>query len=114
MPSLFTHPIHLDAASGAQVQPEFSGMAWYADYMARTAEDGAKGRLVSLSTFTESWTSWEMHPAGDEVVVARDNMPLLKLVPLTPTGGRRPGSAKGQVRMAADFDAPLPDFAGYE
>ena len=29
-------------------------------------------------------------------------------------GGRRtPGSAKGQVTMAPDFDAPLEDFADY-
>src|SRR5438309_12085246 len=27
------------------------------------------GRLLSAFTFGESWTSWERHPAGDEVVV---------------------------------------------
>ena len=68
VPSLFTHPIHLDAASGAQIEPAFTGMAWYADYVARHADDGPKGRLVGLHTFTESWDSWEMHPLGDEVV----------------------------------------------
>lgn len=52
--------------------------------------------------------------AGDEVIVARGNTPLLKLVPLAAAGRRKPGSAKGQVRMSADFDAPLPDFADYE
>ena len=51
--------------------------------------------------------------AGDEVIVARDNKPLLKLVPLGERAGRRPGTAKGQIRMAADFDAPLPDFDDY-
>ena len=66
--SLFRQPIHLDAASGAQTEPEFTGMQWYADYVARHAGDGPKGRLVSLYTFTESWDSWEMHPLGDEVV----------------------------------------------
>lgn len=50
--------------------------------------------------------------AGVEVVIAKDNKPLVKLTPLT--GGRRvPGSAKGQIRMAPDFDAPLDDFASY-
>ena len=44
-------------------------MQWYADYSARNAADGAEGRLVSLHTSAESWTSWEMHPAGDEVVI---------------------------------------------
>jgi prevent-host-death family protein len=52
--------------------------------------------------------------AGDEVIVARDNKPLLKLVPLTGTDHRRPGTAKGQIEMAADFDAPLPDFDDYQ
>ena len=51
--------------------------------------------------------------AGDEVIIARDNKPLVKLVPLS--GGRRtPGSGKGQVLyMSPDFDAPLEDFEDY-
>lgn len=32
------------------------------------ADDLEEGRLVSLFRFDASWTSWEMHPAGDEVV----------------------------------------------
>ncbi|MCB2066039.1 MAG: cupin domain-containing protein [Erythrobacter sp.] len=44
-------------------------MRWYMDYGARHSADGAEGRLVSLFTFTEDWAGWEMHPAGDEVVV---------------------------------------------
>ena len=49
--------------------------------------------------------------AGEEVIVARDNRPLLKLVPLGPRSKpRTPGTARGQVWMAPDFDAPLTDF----
>jgi prevent-host-death family protein len=52
--------------------------------------------------------------SGEEVVIARDNTPLLKLVPLsTPGQPRVPGSARGQIRMAPDFDAPLADFEAY-
>ena len=51
--------------------------------------------------------------AGVEVVIAKDNKPLVTLVPVKGYGRRVPGSAKGQVTMAADFDAPLDDFAGY-
>ena len=69
MPSLFTTPIHLGLGATALVQSDFTGMEWYADYAARHAGDGAEGRLVSLYRFTESWDSWEMHPAGEEVVV---------------------------------------------
>lgn len=69
MPSLLTTPLHLGLGARAEVQPDFTGLDWYADYSDRTAADGAEGRLVTMSCFTESWTSWEMHPAGDEVVI---------------------------------------------
>jgi mannose-6-phosphate isomerase-like protein (cupin superfamily) len=67
--SLARFPLHLGLGAKALPQPEFTGMEWYARYAARAAADGNEGRLVSLYTFTESWTNWEMHPAGDEVVV---------------------------------------------
>jgi prevent-host-death family protein len=53
--------------------------------------------------------------AGEEVVIARDNRPLLRLAPLSEVRTRRvPGTGKAQIRsIAADFDAPLDDFAGY-
>ena len=51
---------------------------------------------------------------GDEVVIAKDHRPVAKLVPLGPLRARRtPGSAKGQVWMAADFEATPDDFAPY-
>lgn len=68
--ALDRYPVHLGLGATAQPQPEFGGgMAWYEGYVTRHAADGAEGRLVSLHTFTESWDSWEMHPAGDELVV---------------------------------------------
>jgi len=52
--------------------------------------------------------------AGEEVVVARDNKPLLKLVPLTSGAERRkPGGARGKIRMAPDFDATPAEFEEY-
>lgn len=70
---LESHPIHLGLGATAVPQPEFPrderAMDWYMDYAARHAADGSEGRLVSLFTFTEDWAGWEMHPAGDEVVV---------------------------------------------
>lgn len=68
-PDLRTHPVHLGLGARVVAQPAFSGMPWYEAYAARTAADGAEGRLVSLYDFAESWDSWEMHPAGDELVV---------------------------------------------
>ena len=49
---------------------------------------------------------------GEDVVIARDNKPLVRLVPVG-VPARKPGSAKGRVRIAADFDAPLDDFGDY-
>ena len=66
---LMSHPVHLGLGAKAIAQPEFTGMSWYEDYVARTAADGMDGRLVSMHHFTKSWDSWEMHPAGDEVVI---------------------------------------------
>lgn len=43
----------------------------------------------------------------EEVVIARDNKPVVKLVPIGAAGGgRRPGPGKGEVRMAPVFHAP--------
>jgi prevent-host-death family protein len=52
---------------------------------------------------------------GEEVIIARDNHPLVKLVPVAPSVGKRtPGSARGLiVNMADDFDATPDDFADY-
>ena len=53
---------------------------------------------------------------GEEVVIARDNKPVARLVPLVNRGQpRSPGSAKDQIlQIAPDFDAPLADFKDYE
>ena len=52
--------------------------------------------------------------SGEEVVIARDRKPLLKLVPLAfPGRKRRPGSARGRVWMSPDFDRTPEDFADY-
>ena len=52
---------------------------------------------------------------GEEVIIAKDNKPLLRLLPLeAPNHARQPGSAKGQIlHMAADFDATPEDFRDY-
>lgn len=64
------YPLHLGLGATAIVQPEFDGaMSWYEGYAIRNGGDGKEGRLVTIHSFTESWASWEMHPAGDEVVL---------------------------------------------
>ena len=67
--ALRSHPVHLGLGARALAQPAFTGADWYEAYAARTAGDGAEGRLVSLHDFTGDWDVWEMHPVGDELVV---------------------------------------------
>lgn len=53
--------------------------------------------------------------AGEEVIIAKGNEPLLRLVPIRAgKGKRRPGSAKDKlVRLAPDFDQIPEEFADY-
>lgn len=68
--SIEHRPVHLAPEGGVVVQPLFTGEAdWFFAYDDRHAADGSAGRLVSCHVFSESWTSWEMHPAGDELVL---------------------------------------------
>ncbi|QDM41225.1 cupin domain-containing protein [Altererythrobacter sp. TH136] len=62
-------PIHLGRGATAVPQPAITGMDWYQGYGERHDGDGPDGRLVSCHEFTGSWDSWEMHPAGEEVVL---------------------------------------------
>jgi mannose-6-phosphate isomerase-like protein (cupin superfamily) len=66
--SLYDFPIHLGLGARAVAEPQFTGFEWYEGYDRRHHEDLDEGRLVSLFRFEESWTSWEMHPEGEEVV----------------------------------------------
>lgn len=63
------HPIHLGLGATAVVEPEFTGMEWFAEYGTRHAGDGKEGRIVLMYRFTESWPTWEVHPQGAEVVL---------------------------------------------
>lgn len=52
---------------------------------------------------------------GEEIVVRRGKDPVARIAPLEKRGGVRGfGSMKGEIWIADDFDAPLPEFAEYE
>ena len=53
--------------------------------------------------------------AGEEIVIARDNKPLVRLAPLAANASKRrvPGSARGQIKMSADYGQPLAEFDDY-
>ncbi|MBW4452515.1 MAG: type II toxin-antitoxin system prevent-host-death family antitoxin [Nostoc indistinguendum CM1-VF10] len=51
---------------------------------------------------------------GEEIIIIKDNQPLVKLTPVSPLKHRRqPGSAKGLITISDDFDAPLEEFKEY-
>ena len=66
-----TTPIHL--GPGGTARP-IEGFDWSPErlgaYARETEADGPDGRMVMMFHMDESWTSWECHPAGDEVVTA--------------------------------------------
>jgi prevent-host-death family protein len=47
---------------------------------------------------------------GEEVIIAKAGRPVARLVPIASRAPRTGfGSLKGKLRIAADFDAPLPE-----
>ncbi|MBT9315044.1 type II toxin-antitoxin system Phd/YefM family antitoxin [Leptothoe spongobia] len=51
---------------------------------------------------------------GEEIIITRDQQPILKLIPMAlPRKRRQRGSAKGQILMDLYFDDPLNDFEEY-
>jgi len=51
---------------------------------------------------------------GEEVIIAKSNKPVVKLIQLdTPKPERKLGTAAGLIEIADDFDSPIEDFAEY-
>jgi quercetin dioxygenase-like cupin family protein len=67
---LSTTHVHLGRGARATPIPDFR---WTPEFLGRYAEehaaDGDEGRLVLMGSSDSSWTSWERHPAGEELVV---------------------------------------------
>jgi prevent-host-death family protein len=46
---------------------------------------------------------------GEEIIIAKSGRPIARLIPIIDSPpARRPGSARGQVKLRGNFDAPLP------
>ena len=48
--------------------------------------------------------------AGEEIVIGKNGRPVAKLVPEPALTLRRPGALKGKIKLASDFDAPIPGY----
>lgn len=46
---------------------------------------------------------------GEEIVLEESGQPLARIVPFEAAAPRRPGRLRGKVKLAPDFDAPLPE-----
>lgn len=47
--------------------------------------------------------------AGEEIVIARDSEPVVRLVPVAPRPKRKAGTMKGMFTVPPEFFDPLPD-----
>jgi quercetin dioxygenase-like cupin family protein len=111
--SLYDFPVHLGLGGKAVAEPEFTGVEWYEGYDQRHRDDLHEGRIVSLFRFEESWTSWEMHPSGEEIVCClQGRMTLRQELPdgTTATHELSPGEYAINPRgvwHTADADEPV-------
>ncbi len=47
---------------------------------------------------------------GQEIIIAKSGKPMAKLTGISPAKPiRKPGFLKGKIKIADDFDAPLPE-----
>ncbi len=73
-------------------------------------------RHVELDEAKKNWGEiLENALQGEEVLITRKERPVLRVIriPEEEQPCRRPGSAKGLIRMREDFDEPLADFQEY-
>jgi mannose-6-phosphate isomerase-like protein (cupin superfamily) len=109
---LTTTPLHLGLGSRALA---IDGFAWdpavLGAYGDAVADDGPEGRRVMVFDGDEPWTSWERHPAGDEVVVClQGRITIIRELDGAPDPvALRPGEAMvnpAGVWHTADLDGP--------
>jgi uncharacterized cupin superfamily protein len=60
---------------GSTLKP-FGNWSWDQEtldgYVEATQADGAEGRMVCMFPQNDTWTTWERHPAGEELVLLLD------------------------------------------
>lgn len=69
---------------------------------------------MSIATVHEAKTNLskliEKAERGEEVIIARRNKPVVRLVPIEPAPKKRPlGIFKGEFEIGPEFFEPLPD-----
>jgi len=74
--------------------------------MASNGDEGKATTQVNLAEAKARFSELiQQALLGEEVIIAKENRPVVKIVPIKPTK-RKPGTGKG-IWMAPDFDDPL-------
>jgi mannose-6-phosphate isomerase-like protein (cupin superfamily) len=90
--------VHLGLGATVVELPGFSWTKEYLDgYEELTAGDGIDGRLVTMSPQEHTWTTWERHPAGEELVVQLSGRAVL--IQDLPEGENRLELGPGQAAI---------------
>jgi mannose-6-phosphate isomerase-like protein (cupin superfamily) len=90
--------VHLGLGATATELPDFAWTREYLEgYERATASDGDEGRLVTMSSQHDTWTTWERHPAGAEVVVQLSGRAVL--IQDLPDGENRLELGPGQAAI---------------
>jgi mannose-6-phosphate isomerase-like protein (cupin superfamily) len=90
--------VHLGLGATTTDLPDFEWTQEYLEgYERSTAGDGDEGRLVVMSPHDHTWTSWERHPAGEELVVQLSGRSVL--IQDLPDGERRLELGPGQAAI---------------
>jgi len=50
---------------------------------------------------------------GEKIIIAQDGKQVVQMLPIKSARRRKFGSAKGKIKLAKDFNAPLTDFHEY-
>lgn len=74
-------------------------LANYMTKMSTVSVHAAKTHLSELLARVE---------AGEEITIARRNVPVARLVPLAPKARRRFGALRGKIDIGPEFFEPLP------
>ena len=77
--------------------------------MTNSLDDGSVvGMTLNLyDAKTQLSSLVEMAAAGEEIIIAKNGMPMAKLVAFKDPVKRKPGRLKGKIWISPDFDAPM-------
>lgn len=96
----FPHPIVIFMAADRVEVDQTTGLVYFLAMTMVNVQE-AKAQLSRLLGLVE---------AGEEIVIARYGKPVAKLVRIErPTSARVPGTWKGAIEIAPDFDEELPE-----